>query len=320
MAANLVGLGILVGLVVLFAWLTWRAWKSKRALLKWAGVVGAGLLTSLFALLTVVYAKGLVDLYRPYPVAAVDVSIAGDPEQIARGEHLATVLCAACHSLDGAPPLTGGANMSDDSGLPLGDLYAPNITPAGRIKELSDGDLYRILRTGVEPGGRLTIMGFMPSHLSDADAQAVIAYLRSSQAVENQTPPTSYSPLLVFLNGAGLFSAKVPASLPSVTAPPKAATVEYGEYIVNMLDCRGCHGPQLTGDAPPPMPPGAPNLTVVVPSWSKDDFFQAMRTGVAPSGRQIQPPMPWQQVGKLDDIELEALYNYLHSLTAIAVK
>ena len=34
-----------------------RAWKSKRALLKWVGVVGAGLLTLLFALVTLVIAK-----------------------------------------------------------------------------------------------------------------------------------------------------------------------------------------------------------------------------------------------------------------------
>lgn len=57
MFGNLITLVILVGIVALFAWLTWRAWKSKRALLKWVGVVGAGFLTLLFALVTLVIAK-----------------------------------------------------------------------------------------------------------------------------------------------------------------------------------------------------------------------------------------------------------------------
>jgi|SRR5581483_9774893 mono/diheme cytochrome c family protein len=321
MIGNLLILLILVGIVVLFAWLIWRAWKSKRALLKWGGVVLAGLLTLLFALVTFVLAKGLYDIYRPYPVAAVNVSIAGTPEQIARGEHLATVLCASCHSQNGQPPLTGGNNLSDDSGLPLGDLYAPNITPAGKIKDLSDNDLYRILRTGVEPSGRLTFMaGVTARYMSDEDAQAVVAYLRNSPPVEKQTPPISFSPLLALLGGVGLLGINVPDPLQPVTSPPKAVTKEYGEYVVRFLDCGGCHGPTLSGDAKPPAPPGASNLTVIVPQWSKDDFFQAMRTGVDSTGHQIQPPMPWKQVGKLDDVELEALYEYLHGLKPIVAK
>lgn len=97
-------------------------------------------------------------------------------------------------------------------------------------------------------------------------------------------------------------------------------TNEYGEYVVRFLDCRGCHGPTLSGDALPPAPPGASNLTVIVPNWSKQDFFQAMRTGVDVTGHQINPPMPWKQVGLLDDVELEALYEYLHGLTPIVAK
>ncbi len=321
MVSSIITLVILIALVVLFAWLTWRAVRAKKLWVKIVGGVLAGLLTLLFALVTFVLAKGLYDIYRPYPVAAVNVTIAGTPDQIARGEHLATVLCASCHSQNGQLPLTGGNNLSADSGLPLGDLYAPNITPAGKIKELSDNDLYRILRTGVEPSGRLTMMaGVTARYMSDEDAQAVVAYLRNSQPVEKQTPPISFSPLLALLGGVGLLGINVPDPLQPVTSPPKAVTKEYGEYVVRFLDCRGCHGPTLSGDAKPPAPPGASNLTLIVPQWSKDDFFKAMRTGVDSTGHQIQPPMPWQQVGKLDNVELEALYEYLHGLTPIVVK
>ncbi len=321
MLATIIALLILTALGVLFGWLTWRAWHAKRGFIKWLGVLLAGLLTLLFALFTVVLAKGLFDLVRPYPVAPVNVSIAGTPEQIARGEHLATVLCAACHSQNGQLPLSGGNNLSADSGLPLGDLYPPNITPAGKIKELSDNDLYRILRTGVEPNGHLTFMaGVTARFMSDEDAQAVVAYLRNSQPVEKPSPPVSFSPLLTLFVGAGLISINVPDPLQPITAPPKGPTKEYGEYVVRFGDCRGCHGPALDGKAPPPAPPGASNLTVVVPNWSKEEFFQAMRTGMDSTGHKISPPMPWKQIGMLDDVELTALYEYLHALTPIVAQ
>jgi len=319
MIGNLIGLGILIALVVLGAWLTWRAWHSKRALLKWGGVILAGLLTLLFALVTVVVAKGFIDLYRPYPVAAANVSIEGTPEQIARGEYLAAFLCASCHGQNGELPLSGGGNLSADTGLPLGDVYAPNITPTGRISALSDADIFRILRTGVEPGGRLTAMSFFPvRYLSDDDAKSVIAYLRHSQPVEGARPSLNPSPLFLAFVGLGFIKpAAADSQIQPVIAPPKAANHAYGEYVANFGSCQDCHGPALDGKAPPPAPPGASNLTVVVPQWSKDDFFKAMRTGIDPTGHQISPPMPWKQIGKLDDVELAALYEYLHALKPI---
>ena len=317
MLGNLIALLILIVLVVLCAWLVRRAWKDKRWYIKWPGVVAGGLLTLLLAVATLVIGKGFYELYRPHPVAAVNVTIAGTPEQIARGEHLAKFLCAACHSQNGELPLSGGNNVSNDSGLPLGDVYPPNITPAGKIQNLSDADIFRILRTGVEPGGRLTAMAFFPvRYLSDEDAKAIIAYLRHSQPVQGERPPLNPSPLFTAFVGLGFINPQAADSaIQPVTAPPKAVTKAYGEYVANFGACQDCHGPALDGKALPPAPPGASNLTVVMPQWSKADFFQAMRTGVDSTGHQISPPMPWKNIGKLDDVELEALYEYLHALT-----
>lgn len=260
--------------------------------------------------------KGTYDLYRPYPVAPVNVAIAGTPEQLARGEHLSGILCASCHSQNGEFPLSGGNNMSAETGLPLGDIYAPNITPAGKIKGFSDADLYRILRTGIEPDGRLTGMNFFaPRSLSDQDIQSIISYLRKAQTADGNPPAFSPSPLFSAMVGLGLISPNADtSSIQPVSAPAKAVTREYGEYVMGFMDCRGCHGPTLTGDAPPPSPPGAANITQIVPKWSKEQFFQTMRTGVDPTGHQVQPPMPWKQIGKMDDVELAALYEYLHGL------
>ncbi len=322
MLVNIVVLLGFVAVVVLLAWLTRRAWNSKRTWLKYPGIILGGLLTLLFLLVTLVIGKGMFDLYRPYPVQAVNVSIAGTPEQITRGEHLASVLCASCHSENGELPLSGGRNMSEEIGMPLGDVYPANITPSGKLKDLTDADIYRILQTGVALNGQLTAMSFFASrNLSDEDAQSIIAYLRQSKPVEGTRPSFNPSPLLAAFVGLGFISPEA-ASLPiqAVSAPSKAVTKEYGAYILSFTDCKGCHGPTLSGDAPPPAPPGAANITVIVPKWSKDDFFKAMRTGVDVTGHEIQPPMPWKQVGKLDDVELAALYEYLHGLTPVVKK
>jgi mono/diheme cytochrome c family protein len=125
---------------------------------------------------------------------------------------------------------------------------------------------------------------------------------------------------MMLFAGAGLIQISAPTAIQPISAPPKASSREYGEYIVGLLDCHGCHGPALDGNAPPPSPPGAANLTVVVPQWTKDQFFQAMRTGVDFTGHQIRPPMPWKTIGTLDDTELAALYEYLHALTPLVKK
>jgi mono/diheme cytochrome c family protein len=322
MLGNFFTLIVLIALVVLFAWLTRRAWQAKRAWLKFPGAILLGLLTVVFALVTIVIGKGVYDLYRPYPVAPVNISIANTPEQIARGEHLASVLCVGCHSQNGELPLSGGNDFSADAGIPLGDFYPPNITPAGKLKELSDADIFRILRTGVAPNGRLTAMSFFPVRtLSDDDALAVIAYLRQQKPVEGARPPLNPSPVFAAFMGLGFIKADAAtAPIQLQSAPAKAPNAEYGKYVTAFMSCADCHGPALDGNAPPPAPPGAPNLTVILPKWSKDDFFKAMRTGVDRDGHQIQSAMPWKQIGRLDDVELEAMYQHLHGLTPIIKK
>ncbi len=98
MLVNIIILLVLAAITILFGWLVTRAWKARRWYVKLPGLLLAGLLTLILALVTVLGAKGLVQLYMPYPVAPAQVAVAGTPEQVARGEHLATVLCASCHS------------------------------------------------------------------------------------------------------------------------------------------------------------------------------------------------------------------------------
>jgi hypothetical protein len=52
--------------------------------------------------------------------------------------------------------------------------------------------------------------------------------------------------------------------------------------------------------------------------WTEDIFLKAMRTGKHMSaGRDILPPMPWQNLAALNDDDLKAIFAYLRSIPAI---
>lgn len=65
MIANIVFWLVLVLVTILFGWLVTRAWRATRWYVKWPGVVVTGLLTLVFALVTVLAADGLYQLYVP---------------------------------------------------------------------------------------------------------------------------------------------------------------------------------------------------------------------------------------------------------------
>jgi len=53
--------------------------------------------------------------------------------------------------------------------------------------------------------------------------------------------------------------------------------------------------------------------------WTEDMFLKAMRTGKhMGDGRQILPPMPWQNLAALNDDDLKAIYAYLRTIPAIS--
>jgi mono/diheme cytochrome c family protein len=314
MIGNLLVLAILVVLIGALVLLARRAVRARRPALRWAGVIVTVLPALLLLLVVAVSGIGLYRLAAPRDFPVASLTVARTPAQVARGERLATALCAACHGREGALPLAGGPNLSADAGLPLGDLYPPNLTPAGEIAGWSDGEVLRAIREGTHQRGRPLVV--MPSqnlrHLSDEDAQAIIAYLRSQPAVPSRVPPTSPSLLAALMVGAGMIDVSAQPVPAPVVAPPRAATSEYGRYLVSISDCRDCHGANLDGQAAFPAPPG-PNLRSAA-GWTPEQFVQAMRTGTTPAGRALQPPMPWRQIGALDDGELRALHAYLRSL------
>jgi mono/diheme cytochrome c family protein len=123
-----------------------------------------------------------------------DPAPSAEPETdpVARGEILVTVAnCAGCHT----PKNEDGSPMADMmlAGGPLQDEVASNITPdeATGIGSWSEEEIGHFLQTGMEPDGKM-IKGAMAqqierrfSKLTDADALAIAAYLKTIPAVNN---------------------------------------------------------------------------------------------------------------------------------------
>jgi mono/diheme cytochrome c family protein len=169
----------------------------------------------------------------------------------------------------------------------------------------------------VDADGRwLMLMSYTNAgRLSDDDIRAVIAYMRSLPAAGEQTPdpPGRLSLLGLVMLGAGLLPSGKPVITGSITAPPKGATFQFGEYILSYQDCRQCHGPRLTGGVPGQIGPFGPDLNLVR-DWKLAEFMTTMRTGIDPNGRELSGQMPWRPIGRMDDEELAAVYEYLTHL------
>jgi mono/diheme cytochrome c family protein len=193
----------------------------------------------------------------------------------------------------------------------MGVIHAPNLTPGGELRDWTDGEIMRAIREGTHQNGRPLLMPVVSfKYFSDEDVQALIAFLRSQPAVQNETPVTDPSLLTAFFLGVNLLNIDA-KPVGSVSAPPKEASAAYGEYVLNTLGCRDCHGADLQGGKPP-LPQG-PHLGAVK-GWTQEQFVSALRTGATPSGKVLSAEMPWQVYGRMDDVELAALYAYLHEV------
>jgi mono/diheme cytochrome c family protein len=247
----------------------------------------------------------------------VDVKVAGTPEQIERGRYMVSTMpgCVGCHARNPAanPPVLDGNRMADLA--PLGEFYAPNLTPGGRLRDWSDGEIIRAIREGVDKDGRGLVV--MPAeeykHLSDQDVQAIVAYLRSQGPVQNVTPPPKPGVLGTVLIGTGQVGTSRQEPVRNVSAPPRGPTAAYGKYLVETSGCTACHGVNLDGQNIPPGPPPGPNIRTVK-GWTEQQFLRTLREGVNPSGHQLADTMPWRQYGRATDDDLKALYEYVKAL------
>lgn len=61
-----------------------------------------------------------------------------------------------------------------------------------------------------------------------------------------------------------------------------------------------------------------PDPATGIGAWTEDVFIRTLRTGKhMGTGRQILPPMPWEDIGKLTDQDLKDIFAYLMSIPAV---
>jgi len=290
-------------------------------------------------------------LYDDVPIP--DVRASTDAAVIARGEYLVygPAHCVECHASsfeefqkvanNQKVPLQGGTRFAAP---PLGAIYSKNLTPDKEtgIGRYTDGQIARMMRFNVRPNGLASVRPMMPfNNMSDDDMIAIISFLRAQPPVRNQVPENEWT--LAGKVIKSLSSTFMPREgvNPPKTAPAEKPTVERGEYLARYVaNCVGCHtplddttfqpsGPDFSGGEEfEPMPmPGAdmhtwfrtPNITPMKGSAlmkfpDRATFVARFKVG----GRQHPgTPMPWEAYAKMSAEDVGAIYEFLHSLTAV---
>jgi len=290
---------------------------------KWTLRIVGGLVGLIGLTLAVVYVWSGIRMNKTYPLKHDRVMIASDSITLGRGKHLVTAInkCVDCHGEN-----FGGKILVDDP--LLGRLVAPNLTRGkGSITaNFTDEDWVRAIRYGIRPDGKAMV--FMPSnefwHNDDDELGAIIAYVKSATPIDSDLPRSSAGPLirLFYLLGQVnmIPTEMIDLSAPRPPAPTPGPTVEYGKHLTITGGCINCHGPTLSGGKIPGAPPDWPAARNLTPhatglaSWTEEDFFHTLRTGVRPDGTDLNPMMPWKATAKMRDEEIRAIWLYLRQI------
>ncbi|MFW5973075.1 MAG: c-type cytochrome [Bacteroidota bacterium] len=286
-----------------------------RKVFKYTGIGISAAVLLVVVLIGALFAVGSSKLQRSYQVQLASLVIPSDSVAIERGAHLSRIYgCTDCHGAD----LSGKVFVDD----PPFRVTATNLTPGrgGIGSTYTYEDFDRAIRHGIHPSGRSLFI--MPSsvfnNMSDEDVSMLIAYLNTIEPIDTDHPPTEIRPLGRILASAMIdpaFEVRTGAARAGMT-PEIAPTAEYGAYLSSIV-CAHCHGEDLRGIEVPPAPgsPPAPDLAASG-QWTNDVFDRALREGITPTGRQMDPRfMPWPVTAEMTETEIRAIQAHLAMLT-----
>jgi nicotinate dehydrogenase subunit B len=263
------------------------------------------------------------------PIARPDASVYS-AATVARGELLAALgNCAECHTSFNGVLNAGGRALE----TPFGTIYATNITPDvdTGIGAWSYPAFERAMRDGLHRDGRQLYPAFPYTHFaktSDADMQALYAYLMAQPAIRATAPantlafPFNLRPLLAGWNA--LFH-RTSEFKPD---PAKSEQWNRGAYLIESLGhCSACHSPRnalgaeqrtayLAGgfaegwEAPP-----LTSLSHAPIPWSEDELFAYLRTGQSRYHGVAAGPMApvVRDLKALPEQDIRAMAVYLNS-------
>ena len=275
--------------------------------------------------------------------AGGDAGDAGDAApaltmQQARGKYLVDVViaCPECHTPRGAMgAFVPGKYLSGDS-TPAPNclfasanrmecLYPRNLTnDETGLKNRTDAEIKKMFMEGKRPTatGEEALHPVMPyyslKNLTDADADAIVAYLRTVPAVSNMVPKRGAS-----------FDIPMPVPPVNVANIPMpmagyadAAAAMRGRYLAAQAGlCMECHskhnmmgptaldetklfqgGEDFTGILGPMVPIRSKNLTsdmmTGLGTWTVAQIAQAVTEGKDKDAKGICPPMPYGKLGE----------------------
>jgi nicotinate dehydrogenase subunit B len=269
------------------------------------------------------------------PIARPDPSVYS-AATIVRGAELAALgNCAECHTTAGGASNAGGRALE----TPFGTIYSTNITPdiETGIGAWSYPAFERAMRDGLHRDGRQLYPAFPYTHFartSDADMQALYAYLMAQPAVRATTPantlafPFNLRPLLAGWNAIFHQTDKFAPD------PTKFEQWNRGAYLVEGLGhCSACHSPRnalgaeqrnayLAGgfaegwEAPP-----LTSLSHAPIPWSEAELYAYLRTGHSRFHGVAAGPMApiVRDLANLPDEDIRAMAVYLGSFNDIAI-
>jgi mono/diheme cytochrome c family protein len=234
-----------------------------------------------------------------------------------------------------AARLGGGRDFGPIEGFP-GHIRAPNLTPDKDhgLGGWTDGEIVRAMREGVGRDGRalFPIMqyGTYGKRLSDEDALAIVAYLRT-------LPPLGSDPGRMEVDfPVSMFMRLALSPLAQPAPPAPKDTLARGEWLLEMASCAECHsqsekgqpieGLRLAGSTTGfKLPNGItvypPNLTsdaaTGIGSYSDEDILRALNEGIGKNGKPLYV-MPWAAYGGMTDDDKKALVAALRKVPAVS--
>lgn len=276
---------------------------------------------------------------RRFDAPLIDIRASSDPQTIARGDYLVhgPARCADCHgdarqrdaiARGEKVPLSGG--IHEDT--LLGRIVFPNITPDPEtgIGRLSDGQIARFLRTGINHRGEYGLPFMDYRTISPADLLAIVSFLRAQPPVRHEVPASRYN----FLGKLTLRWFLAPGNPGPVYADAirQQQGIPRGRYLAEALaSCRDCHTRRsmITGayvgefyegglafEAPEDEREGVtspslrPDAKGRIAGFDREQFVARMRAGSTRSWS----PMPWGPYSGMTEADLDAIYLYLASL------
>lgn len=298
----------------------------------------------------IVFAGALtyVKVALPNVGKAEDMIIERTPQRIERGKYLAhsVTLCMDCHGTRDwnkfSGPMVagtegkGGERFDQKYGFP-GVYFSKNITPAG-IGRYTDGELYRVITTGVTKEGK-ALFPVMPypyyGKMDPEDIKSIIAYIRTLPAIQNEVGESkSDFPMNFIIN-------LIPRKAEPTKLPDTTDKVAYGKYLVTASGCAECHTRDKQGQIIPQLmysggrkfkvPSGGtvvssnitPDAETGIGNWTEEAFVNRFKAyadsayvpqAIVKGG--FNSIMPWTMYGRMKRSDLAAIYAYLKTVPA----